>query len=81
MNMKKARTVPVAGIQKFFYGRVEAAQALALSPRSIDYMIADGRLETRRWGKRVLIPAESVQRMAQLILSTDGLQGVAQISR
>jgi excisionase family DNA binding protein len=65
---KPAKVVP---FEKFFYGRKEAASALALSLRTIDYLIADQKLRTRRKGRRVLIPTEDVRRLAAEIMRSD----------
>ncbi|SEB40968.1 hypothetical protein SAMN05443244_0344 [Terriglobus roseus] len=43
-----------------FLSRRDAAKALAISPRSLDYLIADGRLSTRRIGGRVLVPVDAL---------------------
>lgn len=67
-----------ADVVKLLYRRDEVAFALGLSVRSIDAMIADRRLTTRRFGRCVLIPAADVRRVAETILSSDMLQGVAQ---
>jgi len=64
-------------IPKLLYRRQEAAAALGLSVRSIDNMIADRRLTTRRFGRCVLIPAADVQRVCDTILRSDMLQGSA----
>ena len=66
-----------ARVTKLLYRRPEVAFALGLSLRSIDAMIADKRLTTRRFGSRVLIPAAEVQRVADTICKSDMLQGVA----
>jgi excisionase family DNA binding protein len=66
---KPANVVP---FEKFFYGRKEAASALAISVRSIDYLIAEQKLRTRRMKRRVLIPAEDVRRLAAEIMRSDG---------
>ena len=60
----------VAVLEKFFYSRNEAASSLALSVRSIDYLISDGKLRTRRMGRRVLIPSEDVKRLAAEIMQS-----------
>ena len=65
--------------EKLFYGITDAAYALSVSKRTIEYMIADQRLRTRRLGSRVLIPAEDLHRLADLILRSDMLQGSAQV--
>ena len=62
---------------KLLYGKAEAAFALSLSVRSIEAMIADQRLTTRRFGRRVLIPAGDVKRVAETILKSDMLQGIS----
>ena len=54
-----------AGIPKLLYTRQEAAFALGLSVRAVDYMIAAQQLATRRIGKRVLITAESLRQFAR----------------
>lgn len=46
------------------YSRKRAADALSLSVRAIDQLIADGRLQTRRIGYRVLIPASVIAAFA-----------------
>ena len=65
-------------LPKMLFRRKEAAYTLGLSVRSIDAMIADKRLTTRRFGSSVLIPAADVQRVADTILRSDMLQGTAQ---
>jgi excisionase family DNA binding protein len=45
--------------------RNQAAAALNLSTRSIDYLVAEGRLPSRKFGKRRLIPREAVERLAK----------------
>lgn len=70
----KAATLDSGKIEKLFYSRQEAAFALALPLRSVDYMIAEKRLNTRRYGRRVLIPASDIRSMAESILRCDRLQ-------
>jgi|GEM_PF-2011059 len=48
------------------FSRKEAAAQLSISVRSLDYLVADKRLKSRRIGRRVLIPA------AQLTLYING---------
>lgn len=67
----------VQKVEKLLYRRQEAAYALGMSLRAIDYMIADRRLTTRRVGRCVVIPATDVTRLAQEILSSDMIQGFA----
>ena len=52
-------------VQKLLYTRRDAAQALSLSVRSIDYLICTGRLPTRRIGGRILIHVTDVRRFAK----------------
>jgi excisionase family DNA binding protein len=66
--MPKERFIP---FEKFFYSRKEAASALAISVRTIDYLISDQKLRTRRIGRRVVIPAEDVKRLAAEIMRSD----------
>lgn len=61
----------VVAFEKFFYSRHEAASSLAMSLRAIDYLISDGKLRTRRKGRRVLIPSEDVKRLATEIMRSD----------
>jgi hypothetical protein len=42
-----------------------ASEMLSISIRRVDYMIADGRLSTRRIANRVLIPIEEIRKFAQ----------------
>ena len=51
-------------IEKFLYSRKEAAQALGISVRSLDYLIAGKQLDTRRIGKKVLITRASLAAFA-----------------
>ena len=52
-------------VEKLLYSRHDAAEALSLSIRSIDYLITTGRLPTRRIGGKILIPANAVRRFAR----------------
>jgi hypothetical protein len=54
----------VATVERLLYGRKDAALALSVSIRRIDYGLAYGEFETRRVGKRVLITASSLKRWA-----------------
>ncbi len=51
--------------EKLLVSRREAAAMLSISIRGVDYMIADGRLSTRRIANRVLIPTEEIRKFAQ----------------
>lgn len=50
---------------RMLYDRKEGARQLSISVRSLDYLIAGKELETRRIGKKVLIPHASLVRYAQ----------------
>ena len=52
-------------VEKLLYSRRDAAKALSLSIRSIDYLIAMGRLTMRRIGGKILIPTSAVRRFAR----------------
>jgi hypothetical protein len=47
------------------YDRKEAARQLSISVRSLDYLIAGKQLETRRIGKKVMIPHGVLARYAR----------------
>lgn len=49
---------------KLLYSREDAAYCLSISPRSIDYYIAEGLILTRRLRGRVLIPIAELKRFA-----------------
>ena len=55
----------VGDMDKLLLTRNEAAEALNLSPRSIDYLVSIGRLTSRKFGKRRLIPREAVEHFAK----------------
>jgi len=49
---------------RLLYDRKEAARQLSISVRSLDYLIAGKQLDTRRIGKKVLVPHASLVRYA-----------------
>jgi excisionase family DNA binding protein len=53
-------------MDKLLITRNDAAVLLNLSTRSIDYLVAKGRLSSRKLGKRRLIPLRAVERIAKL---------------
>ncbi len=55
---------------KLLYGKEEAAFTLSVSPRTVDNLIANGKLVTRRIGSRVLIPYSSLVQFAKRDHST-----------
>jgi hypothetical protein len=53
------------GIKKLLYSRKDAAFALSISTRSLDYLIERGELMTRKLSKKILIPAGELSRFAR----------------
>jgi excisionase family DNA binding protein len=51
--------------QRLLVDRRDAAQYLSISQRSLDYLLANGELNVRRIGSRVLIPLSELQRYAR----------------
>ena len=51
--------------EPLLYTRQATATLLSVSIRSVDYMIASGKLKHRRIGSRVLVPAEHVRKLAE----------------
>jgi len=54
-----------SNIEKLLYSRQDAAVALSVSLRSIDYLISDGKLTARRIGRKTLIPVTEIRRFAR----------------
>lgn len=50
-------------MERFAYSINETAHALSLGRTSVYAMIADGRLETIKLGRRTLVKAESIRRL------------------
>lgn len=51
--------------ERLLVGRDDAAAMLSISPRAVDYLVANRRLATRRIGSRVLIPTAELRRFSQ----------------
>jgi hypothetical protein len=66
MDKKPAgrETVPLE--QRLLVNRRNAVQYLSISQRSLDYLLANGDLNVRRIGTRVLIPISELQRYARV---------------
>jgi excisionase family DNA binding protein len=62
----RVRTQPPAEspATRLLYDRKEAAKQLSICVRSLDYLIAGKRLETRRIGSKVLIPRAALVKFA-----------------
>lgn len=52
-------------VDKIFYSRKQASEALALSVSSIDQLILSARLRVRRIGRRVLIPKTEIDKLSR----------------
>ena len=52
-------------MEPLLLGRKEAAAALGICLRMLDYMIAHGELAVRRVGRRVLIERRELERFAR----------------
>ena len=52
-------------MDKVLVTRTEAAEALGLSVRAIDYLLAQGKLQSRKIGKRRLIPRAAIESFAR----------------
>jgi excisionase family DNA binding protein len=50
---------------RILYDRKEAARQLSISVRSLDYLIAAKKLNTRRLGKKVMIPHAELIRFSR----------------
>ena len=51
----------MTGIKRLGYSKKEAVEATTLSLRSIDNLIANGKLKAMKSGSRVIISAESLE--------------------
>jgi excisionase family DNA binding protein len=51
--------------QKLAYSIVEAAHAVSIGRSKLYQLIAEGRVETRKIGKRTVIPATSLHRLLE----------------
>ena len=51
-------------LRKLLYSKKESSILLSVSPRTVDNLIRRGELRAQRLGKRVLVPAESLEQYA-----------------
>lgn len=51
--------------ERLLYPRKDAAFQLGISIRAVDYLVANRQLETRRIGRKVLIPRGELVRFAK----------------
>jgi len=47
-------------VPKLLYSRKDAAFAISISIRSLDMLLAAGKIAVRKIGKRIMIPAEAL---------------------
>jgi excisionase family DNA binding protein len=66
MDKKPSGRETVPFEQRLLVNRRNAAQYLSISQRSLDYLLANGDLNVRRIGTRVLIPISELQRYARV---------------
>jgi hypothetical protein len=52
-------------MEKLLYSRKAAAEALSISIRSLDHLLSQKAFNTRRIGRKVLIPRGELVRFAQ----------------
>jgi hypothetical protein len=52
-------------VTKMLYSRRDAAFALSISIRSLDYLISNKKLSTRKLGKKIMIPQGELSRFAR----------------
>lgn len=62
---KRPARVTITKESKLLVGRSEAAEMLSISCRALDYLVASGKLRTRRIGARVLIPMADLLRFTE----------------
>ena len=65
LEKKPPKSAAVYTEGRLLVGRQEAARMLSISQRSLDYLIANKQLTTRRIGTRVLIALTDLQRYAR----------------
>jgi excisionase family DNA binding protein len=74
MRARVVTTTMMPDVVKLLYSRQEAAYALGISVRSVDYLIANKKLLVRRLGGRVLIPVSEVRRASRCDFKPEGLR-------
>jgi hypothetical protein len=68
---KSSKQEKIIQVEKFFFGRHEAAKAFGVSVRMIDRFISLQKLRTRCIGRRVVIPSEDITRLRDEIMRSD----------
>ncbi|MBI3934963.1 MAG: helix-turn-helix domain-containing protein [Acidobacteria bacterium] len=54
-----------ASMEQILVSRLDAAKALSISVRGLDYLIAQGKIPVRKLGKRTLIPRAALERFSR----------------
>jgi excisionase family DNA binding protein len=62
---KSPRPVGVSEGKRLLVCKREAAALLSISPRALDYLLANKQITTRRIGSRVLIPMAELQKFSR----------------
>lgn len=62
-NLRVMPTTPTTN--RLLYDRKTAAPMLSIAVRTLDYYIANGKIQTRRIGRKVLIPHGELVRFAR----------------
>jgi excisionase family DNA binding protein len=52
-------------LMKLLYTRKEAAELLSVSLRQVDHLLRAGTLESRRIGRRRLIPGQTLEKLSR----------------
>jgi excisionase family DNA binding protein len=63
---KNAGRATIPTEDKLLVGRIEAAAMLSISPRALDYLVANKHIRSRRIGTRVLIPVDELKRFSKM---------------
>lgn len=59
-------------LERLLYPKKEAAHALGVSIRTIDYLLAKRAIEFKKIGRRVLIPVAELKRIARAAYTATG---------
>ena len=64
---EKKPPLPIGGPNghRLLVGKKEAAALLSISPRALDYLLANKQIAVRRIGSRVLIPMSELQKFSR----------------
>jgi excisionase family DNA binding protein len=62
---KSPRPVGISDGRRLLVRKREAAALLSISPRALDYLLANKQIAVRRIGSRVLIPMTELQKFSR----------------